>query len=616
MYPATRAGGFSEYRGVDALAMCLWLAVVLLSLILNYDAIAALRFPDADDPMRLAQVRDLIAGQSWFDIRQYRVNPLEGGGLMHWSRFVDASIAGLILPLQSLLGETAGERWAITLYPPLLLLPLFLLIVRILGVLGDRRLVVAGLLVAFTGATFLHFFIPMRIDHHNWQLLLSMAMVWIALRPPSLVNGLLGAAIITLYVEISLEGLPYLLLFGGLFAFDWLRNSQTSRRLTGFAFGLVGFPALWLLAMRGARSALTVFCDTFSLPYAAAVAASAAVVGAWTLGPASLRQSLWYRLFALPAAGAAGATAFVLSGPQCLAGPFGALDPLVRHHWYDRVLEGRPVWADQASYGIIYLVPTLVGLAALAYAWRRSRGGPFAENWTRVAVIILGSALMSALVARTGATTHALLVPAFATMALALWDWSRSRRSLAGRSASILLIFAASPGADAALGLKLVRAMSDETPLMASATNCPSIVNVAALGRQPAARLFAPIDIGPALLAYTPHSVVATGHHRNNRAMHRVISAFIAEPAIAEPIVRAERARYLVICRGLPEVQRFASEAPHGLAAKLARGETVGWLARDARLSSESLDVYRVAPPSRQVVESDIGGKDGPVSIH
>ena len=618
---AIGTSGRFERLGVYALAVCLWLVLVLLSLVQNYDSIVTLHYPDADDAMRLVQVRDLMAGQDWFDIRQYRVNPVEGGGRMHWSRFVDASIAALILLLQPLLGEAAGERWAIVLYPPLLMLPLFLLLVRNLGALGDRRLVVAGLLVAFTGATFLHFFAPMRIDHHGWQLLLSLAMVPIALRRPSFANGLIGAAIITLYVEISLEGLPSLALFGGLFAFDWLRDPQTSPRLRGYAFGLVGFPALWLLAMRGPSSTLTVFCDTFSLPYAVAVAASAAVVGLWTLAPPRFWQSLPRRLLALGTAGAAGAVAFVLSGPQCLAGPFGALDPLVRRQWYDLVSEGLPIWAHKGTYGIIYLVPTLVGLAALVYAWRRSRGGPFAESWTRVAVIILANALMSALVTRMGATTHALMIPAFAAMALGLWDWSRSRRLVAGRTASVLLVCIASPGVDAALGLTLADAMgigatSGEKPSEASLVVCPNISSVAALARQPTTRLFAPVDIGPALLAYTPHSVVATGHHRNNRAMYRVISAFLAEPAAAEPIVRGDRPRYLVICRDLNEVRRFAAAAPHGLAAKLERRKPVRWLERDADLSSGTLDVYRVLPPSGQAAATEIHQNGDNVSFH
>lgn len=586
-----------EHIGANGLAVRLWLVLIVFNLVFQHDAITALRYPDPDDAMRLAQVRDLIAGQGWFDIKQYRVNPLEGGGLMHWSRFVDASIAGLILLLQPLLGETAGERWAIALYPQLLILPLFLLFGRILSALGDRRLVVTGLLIAFTGVTFLQFFAPMRIDHHGWQLLLSVAMVWIALRPATLANGLWGAAIITLHVEISLEGVPYLALFGALFAFEWLRDPRTAPRLTGFACGLVAFPMLWLLATRGIASTLTVFCDTFSLPYAAALAASAAVLGVWTLGPAALSQSLPRRLCALALAGAAGAAVFVASGPQCLAGPFGALDPLVRHHWYDWVSEGRPLWAHQTAYGVVMLVPTLVGLAALAMAWRHSRGGPFAENWTRFAAIILGSALMSALVTRMGATTHALLIPAFAALALILWNWSRTRPSMLGRVASVLLVFAALPGVDAALGLKLARAVTGEAPpAAAGSSSCPNDINIVALGRAPAAHIFAPIDIGPALLVRTPHSVVATGHHRNDGAMRRIITAFIADPAVAQAIVRAEHARYLVACPGLPEMQRFAAEAPRSLAAKLVRGEPVDWLARDPRLSSGSLHVYRILP--------------------
>src|SRR3546814_2891841 len=88
--------------------------------------------------------------------------------------------------------------------PLLLILPLLLLLRRILTELGDKRLVVAGLLIACNGVTFLQFFTPMRIDHHNWQLLLSLAIFWLALRPPSLANGLAAAAIITLHMEISL----------------------------------------------------------------------------------------------------------------------------------------------------------------------------------------------------------------------------------------------------------------------------------------------------------------------------------------------------------------------------------------------------------------------------
>src|SRR3546814_15137106 len=66
-----------------------------------------------------------------------------------------------------------------------------------------------------------------------------------------------------------------------------------------------------------------------------------------------------------------------------------------------------------------------------------------------------------------GASAHAFLIPAFAAMALGFWQWSRARRSLPGRVASVLLVFTALPSIDAALGVMLARAAAG-APLAAS----------------------------------------------------------------------------------------------------------------------------------------------------
>ena len=60
---------------------------------------------DNDDLLRLVEVRDLLAGQGWFDLHQYRMG-LEGGFVMHWSRLVDAPIAAIVLAVSSLTGNT------------------------------------------------------------------------------------------------------------------------------------------------------------------------------------------------------------------------------------------------------------------------------------------------------------------------------------------------------------------------------------------------------------------------------------------------------------------------------------------------------------------------------
>ena len=43
---------------------------------------------DNDSLLRLVEVRDLIAGQGWFDLHQYRMG-LPDEFSMHWSRLVE-----------------------------------------------------------------------------------------------------------------------------------------------------------------------------------------------------------------------------------------------------------------------------------------------------------------------------------------------------------------------------------------------------------------------------------------------------------------------------------------------------------------------------------------------
>ncbi|MBN8843950.1 MAG: hypothetical protein J0H88_11950 [Sphingomonadales bacterium] len=589
--PTTRFGRL----GMGAIVL-LWIAVAAFALFLRRDSIATVTLPDADDYMRLLQVRDLMAGQSWFDVTQHRVNPNGGGGLMHWSRFIDFQIAGLTMLLQPLLGA-AAERWAAALYPVLLILPLFLLFGRILPRLGERDAVIGGMIIAATGATILQYFVPLRIDHHNWQLLLSVAMLALALGSPRFWRGFAAALVITIHVEISLEGIVYLAIFGTLFAIEWLRDPRNAPRLQGFAAGLAVFPALWLLAFRGPSAFLLVHCDAFTRPYLAAVTVTGVLLFAWMRGPERLRATWSLRLVGLAIAGAAGAAAFLILGRECLGGPFGTLEPLVRTYWYENVAEGRPVWSVPIATVWLFAAPTLVGFGATIWAWRASRGGAFAANWDRVAFVVLCSTLLSLLVFRAGATTHAFMVPAFGAMLAALWRHGRSRPSAAGRIAGAMLALVALPATDVLIAQKLTELAGGTQPSdRMTIGSCITASTLAPLSKQPPALLFAPVDIGPKLLEGTPHSVLATGHHRNHAAMNRVITAFLSAPDAAEPIVRSSKAAYVVLCPGLPEVRGFAAGRPAGLAGALTRGQPVSWLHHEAALSRGALQVYSVIP--------------------
>src|SRR5690606_35253478 len=75
--------------GSRGFAADLGLALAVVLLMLGYHAAGG--FPSLADPggdndslLRLVQVRDLLAGQGWYDPMQYRMGP-DGGFAMHWS---------------------------------------------------------------------------------------------------------------------------------------------------------------------------------------------------------------------------------------------------------------------------------------------------------------------------------------------------------------------------------------------------------------------------------------------------------------------------------------------------------------------------------------------------
>ena len=173
------------------------LAVALLAVWLVLESIpgiAALSLHGPDDKLRLVQVRDLLAGQSWFDVSQARIAPPDGGA-MHWSRLVDVPLAGTILLAEPALGRAGAERLAVVLVPLLTLL-----VVAGLTVATARRAAMpsgakvaklaglAALVVFLTWIPATRQMVPLRIDHHGWQTACAALALW-ALLSPRFVRG-------------------------------------------------------------------------------------------------------------------------------------------------------------------------------------------------------------------------------------------------------------------------------------------------------------------------------------------------------------------------------------------------------------------------------------------
>jgi len=111
------------------LTFLIWIAIAVAMVVSRWPAIHWLVLGDTDDNIRYVQVKDWLAGQGWYDLRQYRLDP-PGGANIHWSRLVDIPIAGLILFFRAFVDQGLADRLACGIAP---LLPLLLLVATLLA---------------------------------------------------------------------------------------------------------------------------------------------------------------------------------------------------------------------------------------------------------------------------------------------------------------------------------------------------------------------------------------------------------------------------------------------------------------------------------------------------
>ena len=158
-----------------------WLLAAALLTYYRWGVIQGFSLGDTDDNMRMMQVRALLEGQGWYDLRQHRLNPPYGADI-HWSRLVDLPIAGIKLMLAPILGGAPAEKVAVAVAP---LLPMAVALVSIAVTM--RRLIepkafALGAAILFCAHAAMGMWAPLRIDHHGWQLaMLSLVIAFFGL---------------------------------------------------------------------------------------------------------------------------------------------------------------------------------------------------------------------------------------------------------------------------------------------------------------------------------------------------------------------------------------------------------------------------------------------------
>lgn len=554
-----------------------WIVAAAVMIAYKWNAIRWFALSDTDDNMRMSQVRAWLHGQAWFDLRQYKLDP-PGGADIHWSRLVDLPIAGLILLVRPIFGGVIAEQAAVTI-APLLAFALALFAVA----LTVRRLIepaafALGAAILMCGQSTLLMFMPLRIDHHGWQLaFLALAVAGTTDRNRArggVTTGLATAASLT----IGLEMLPYLAVAGAGTVLRWVAAGDEAARLRSYGAALAAGSAAGFLGFASYANRAPV-CDALSPVWLSATLAAGAVA----VMLAGWRTSDWrLRLAAAAAAGAAIAVGFAMAWPDCLGRPEGVSAELDRL-WLRNVREAKPLYLHPFRIALPVVALPVMGLIGAALALWRTRGTALFAAWATPALLGLFSAAMLLWQTRAGPAAQLLAVPGAAALGWAILPaWARHRLMLV-RVFGTVIGFLIVSGLAVYFIVNMIPQPVQTTGRKAVATangRCPTLPALRPIAKLPAATILTFADLGPRLITVTHHRAIAGPYHRNGAAILDVHHAFRGSPEIAHDVMRRHGATLLLLCPGMSESTIYATQARQGFYARLMRGQVPDWLER------------------------------------
>lgn len=549
--------------------------------------------PDADDAIRLLGVRDLLAGQSWFDTHQYRYLPPDGT-LMHWSRLADAPLAAGIWLLTPLLGQNAAEGWVALAWPPLLFLVYLGIVAAALGRIAPRPTIAIAVLIACQMVVFQYLFRFGRIDHHALQIVLvTSAAICFAFAARSHAAALASGLFAALSLAIGLETLPFVAMIGVAHVLAWvygednaagamLRFAAAFSAASLLAFGIQTAPALWTVPA----------CDMLSAPFLLLTCGGGIVVAVLALASPALKTAA-PRLAAAAAGGAALVGLFVAAYPACLSGPYEMVPQPYRDIWIGDIVEARAGWMrlGNGSVAIFQAFGPLLAAAGAAAVLALKSEGP-----TRRLMAVSAGCLWIGVALALMQVRGLYIVSAFVPPVAAIGSW----RILETLGAARITAFRAAAAGLAALAFvgpvwsAPALAVRHLAPAFGPAERVPSDClvkrNLSALDALPQGVILAPVDLGAYTLLYTRHSIIVGGFHRAVDGIIAGIDAFKGSEADMRRVAAEHRPDYLVLCA---DWARSDATPPDAFARALADGASAPWL-EPVALDAGALMVWRV----------------------
>lgn len=534
---------------------------------------------DTDDNLRFAEVKAWLHGQGWFDLRQHKLAPPAGLNV-HWSRIVDLPIAAMMLVFTPIFGAFTADRIACAVAPMLALGPaLWAMILAVRRLIHPRAYPIA-FAILLCAQTTLFMWMPLRIDHHGWQLAMLLLVVAGLADPNGKRGGVVAGLATAVSFGIGLELIPLMAIAGASIALRWMWDRAEAGRMAAYAVALGGGCAIAFGAFASTDNRQLV-CDALSPVYLSALLLIAALLLGLSFVPVGGRTA---RLALLVALGGIVAAFVVISFPQCLGRP-EQISPELERMWFSNIREVRPLttkpWRDAID---VAWLPIIGSIGALFAFWR-ARATPRGPAWLSVALISLVATLGLAWQSRFG--PQAQLIGVFGATALA---WAIMPRLLDSGSSLVrvggtLLAFFVLSGLAGQFASMIPKTTNEtvkstrETKASNVARRCLTLPALRQLDALPPTTMLTFIDLGPRLIAMTHHSAIAGPYHRNGTVILEVQHAFRDKsPEVAHAVMKRHGATMLLLCPGMAESTIYQAQARQGFYVQLIEGEVPAWL--------------------------------------
>ena len=558
--------------------LLVWLGFCAWFIFNKWSEIRFFSLGDTDDNLRIAQVRALLQGQGWYDLRQYRLNPPFGANI-HWSRLPDLPIAGLILLLRPIFGGAAAERFAVAIAPLLPhLLMLFSLALTARRLIDRRAFALVLLSLVFAGSTS-GMFMPTRIDHHGWQLALLAVAVSALADPKRIRGGLVLGLATALSLAIGLEMLIYLAIAGVATVLFWVDDREEAERLRAYAVALGGGTAIAFLIFASNDNWHAV-CDALSPVWLS----DALLGGALLFGLSILSPADGKRRFVLAAgAGLIIAAFHALAWPHCLQRLEG-VSPEVEQLWLSHVREARPIYRHGWRIAsLVVALPITGALGWMLLAWIRRNDREHLRRVLAAAAPGLVAAMLLLWQTRTGPAAQMLGTIGAAALVWYLVPKAWKSGNAVARVLGTSLVFLV--GAGAAVPFIVNQIPSEPSNNVQNAIGkanrlCNSLWGMKPVAQQPKGIIFTFIDLGPRVISVTHHDAIAGPYHRNGQQIADVMNAFRGDADQAHRLIAKYHSTYLLTCPKSSTTTIFMSETPKGFYAQLEAGRVPDWLAR------------------------------------